>query len=90
MVNPPKLSDEMLQKLLSEAHFPLSSHLLALQDDDSKSAHSEQISSTFTLDYSFAWDLAIHTEFDDPDLISRSQVCQHHKLQLVFLESCPL
>ena len=38
MVNPPKLSDETLQKLLSEAHFPLSAHLLALQDDDSKSA----------------------------------------------------
>ena len=44
MVNPPKLSDEMLQKLLSEAHFPLSSHLMALQDDDSKSAHSEWLS----------------------------------------------
>ncbi|XP_076463690.1 uncharacterized protein LOC143295898 [Babylonia areolata] len=42
MVNPPKLSDETLQKLLSEAHFPLSSHLLALQDDDSKSAGGDE------------------------------------------------
>jgi hypothetical protein len=38
MEHPPKLSYEMLQKLLSEAHFPLSSRLLELQDDDSKSA----------------------------------------------------
>ena len=27
---------------------------------------------------------AIHTRFDDLDLISRSQVCQNHKLQIVF------
>ncbi|XP_070181686.1 fibrous sheath-interacting protein 1-like [Littorina saxatilis] len=38
MGNPPRLSDEMLQQLLSEAHFPLSSQLMALRDDDSKSA----------------------------------------------------
>ena len=28
--------------------------------------------------------LAIHTRFDDLDFISRSQVCQNHKLQTVF------
>ncbi|PVD25452.1 hypothetical protein C0Q70_13108 [Pomacea canaliculata] len=38
--NPPHLSDDVLQKLLSEAHFPLSTHLLDLQDDDSKSAQN--------------------------------------------------
>ena len=35
-------------------------------------------------DYNFAQGLAIHTRFDDLDLISRSQVCQNHKLQIVF------
>ena len=35
-------------------------------------------------DYNLAWGLAVHTRFDDLDLISRSQVCQNHKLQIVF------
>ena len=34
-------------------------------------------------DYDLAKDPAICTRFDDLDLISRSQVCQNHKLQLV-------
>ncbi|XP_059146193.1 fibrous sheath-interacting protein 1-like [Physella acuta] len=36
MENPPRLSEEQLQQLLSEAHFPLSSTLLALREDDEK------------------------------------------------------
>ena len=36
-------------------------------------------------DYVLVWGLPIHTEFDDFDLVSRSQVCQNHKLQIVFL-----
>lgn len=36
MANPPKLTDEQLQQLLSDAQFPLSSRLLALRDDDQK------------------------------------------------------
>ena len=35
-------------------------------------------------DYYLARGLAIHTRFDDLDLISRSQVCQNHKLQIGF------
>ena len=35
-------------------------------------------------DYDLAQDPAIRTRFDDLDLISRSQVCQNHKLQIVF------
>ena len=35
-------------------------------------------------DYNLAWGLAIHTRFDDLDLISRLQVDQNHKLQIVF------
>ena len=31
-------------------------------------------------DYNLAWGLAIHTRFDDLDLISRSQVSQNYKL----------
>ena len=27
---------------------------------------------------------AIHTSIDDLDLISKSQICQNHKLQIVF------
>ena len=34
--------------------------------------------------YDLAWGLAIHTRFYYLDLISRSQVCQIHKLQIVF------
>ena len=42
-------------------------------------------------DYNLAWGLAIHTRFDNHDLISRSHICQNHKLQIVFcLDSCPL
>ena len=37
------------------------------------------------------WGLVIHTRIDDLDLISRSQVCQTHKLQFFFFkDSCPL
>ena len=35
-------------------------------------------------DYNLAQGLAIHTRFDDLDLISRSQVCRNHRLQIVF------
>lgn len=42
MLNPPRLTDEQLQKLLSEAHFPLSTRLLSLQDDDRQSAQSAE------------------------------------------------
>ncbi|CAL1533211.1 unnamed protein product [Lymnaea stagnalis] len=41
MENPPLLSEEQLQKLLSEAHFPLSSKLLALREDDDKILEEE-------------------------------------------------
>ena len=34
-------------------------------------------------DYNLAEGLASHTRFDNLDLISRSQVCQNHKLQIV-------
>ena len=34
-------------------------------------------------DYNVAQDLAIRTRCDDLDLISRSQVCPNHKLQIV-------
>ena len=34
-------------------------------------------------DYNLAPGLAIYTRFDDLDLISRSQICQNHKLQIV-------
>ena len=38
-----------------------------------------------TLQYdNLAWDLTIHARFDDLDLVSVSQVCQNHKLQIVF------
>ncbi|GFR60286.1 fibrous sheath-interacting protein 1-like [Elysia marginata] len=36
LANPPRLTDEQLQQLLSDAQFPLSSRLLALRDDDQK------------------------------------------------------
>ena len=32
---------------------------------------------------------AIHARFDDLDLTPRSQVCQNHKLQIIFLDSYP-
>ena len=35
-------------------------------------------------DYNLAQGLTVHTKFDDRDLISRSQVCQNHKLQIDF------
>ena len=35
-------------------------------------------------DYNLALGLVIHTRFDDLDLISRSQLYQNHKLQIVF------
>ena len=35
-------------------------------------------------DYNLARGLAVHARFDDLDLISRSQVCQTHTLQIVF------
>ena len=38
-----------------------------------------------TLYQNLAWGLPIHTRFDDLDLVSRSQVCQNNKLQIVFL-----
>ena len=34
MENPPKLPDEVLQKLLSEAHFPLYGRLSAVREED--------------------------------------------------------
>ena len=34
--------------------------------------------------YNHAQGLAIYVKFDDLDLISRSQVCQNHKRQIVF------
>ena len=37
-------------------------------------------------DYNFARDLAIHNRFGDLDLVSRSQICQNHKLQNCFLK----
>ena len=40
-------------------------------------------------DYDLAQGLVVHTRFDDLDFISRSQVCQNHKLQIV-IDSCPL
>ena len=43
MQNPPHLSQETLQQLLSAAHFPLAPRLLALQDDDSKSAQGNNL-----------------------------------------------
>ena len=39
-------------------------------------------------DYNLAQGLAIHTRFDDFDLISRLQVYQNHQLQLVFRFLC--
>ena len=41
-------------------------------------------------DYDFAWGLAIHTRFDDLHHISRSWVCENHKLLILFSGSCPL
>ena len=35
-------------------------------------------------DYNFSRGLAIHTKFDDLDLISRTQVGQNYKLRIVF------
>ena len=35
-------------------------------------------------DYNLAQGLSVHIRFDDLDLISRSQICQDHKLQIVF------
>ena len=35
-------------------------------------------------DFNSARGLAIRNRFDDLDLISRSQVCQNHKLQILF------
>ena len=39
-------------------------------------------------DYNLAWGLAIHARFDNLDhktlTISRSQICQNHKLEIVF------
>ena len=35
-------------------------------------------------DYNFARGLAVHTRFDDLECISRSQVCEILKLQIVF------
>ena len=40
-------------------------------------------------DYNLHQGLAIHSRFDDLDVISKSQVYQNHKLQIV-LDSCPL
>ena len=34
-------------------------------------------------DYNLAWGLLIHTRFGDLGLVSRSQVCQNHELQIV-------
>ena len=34
MENPPKLSEEELQKLLAEAHFPLKSQLSTLMEEE--------------------------------------------------------
>ena len=35
-------------------------------------------------DYNLARGSAIHTRFDDLDLISRSHVCQNYNLQIAF------
>ncbi|XP_048259290.1 fibrous sheath-interacting protein 1-like isoform X2 [Haliotis rufescens] len=40
--NPPHLTDEVLQRLLAEAHFPLSSHLEALQEDEDGEEDTEE------------------------------------------------
>ncbi|XP_071081004.1 fibrous sheath-interacting protein 1-like [Haliotis cracherodii] len=40
--NPPRLTDEVLQRLLAEAHFPLSSHLEALQEDEDGEEDTEE------------------------------------------------
>ena len=40
--------------------------------------------SNLCMTMTFARGLAIYTRFDDLDLIARSQVCQNHKLQIVF------
>ena len=34
-------------------------------------------------DYNLAWDLQVRTWFDDLDLVSRSHMCQKHKVQIV-------
>ena len=39
--------------------------------------------SNFVHDHNLAQGLAIHTRFDDFDFISRSQVCQNHKQQII-------
>ena len=39
--------------------------------------------------YSLALGLLVHTRFDDLDHVSRLQVCQSHRLQML-LDSCPL
>ena len=39
--------------------------------------------------YSLSRSLPIDSRFDDLDLVPRSQVCQNHKLKVVFLDSCP-
>ena len=36
-------------------------------------------------DHNFALGLAVHTRFDDLDLILRPQVCQNHKVQIGLL-----
>lgn len=40
MENPPKLSEEELQKLLADAHFPLRSRLSTLREEEEKEEES--------------------------------------------------
>lgn len=41
MENPPKLSEEELQKLLADAHFPLRSRLSTLREEEEKEEEEE-------------------------------------------------
>lgn len=42
MENPPKLSEEELQKLLADAHFPLRSRLSTLREEEEKEEEEEE------------------------------------------------
>ncbi|KAH9487684.1 Fibrous sheath-interacting protein 1 [Bulinus truncatus] len=48
--NPPKLTEEQLQQLLSEAHFPISSKLLALREHDGQTENDDGYFETITAD----------------------------------------
>ncbi|XP_055880149.1 fibrous sheath-interacting protein 1-like isoform X1 [Biomphalaria glabrata] len=48
--NPPKLTEEQLQQLLSEAHFPMSSKLLAIKEQDDDSQDEDNYFDTISAD----------------------------------------